>query len=555
MDRKGWKGSVTIFFSLTCILFLCLICSIVESARFQGARAQTANIAGVGTFSLLGEFEQKLLENYDIFALDASYGKGKFQKKTVSQRLENFVSCNTNPKDGLLTSWCFDLWNLALTDCEVTDYVLLTDEKGEAFYQQAVAYMKTNLGTAAVGKLLDFARDAESIEKKQEEYEENKSANENELSSLEDQKQQKLEQLESEAAEKQPAGTIEIIENGGEVSNIGNAEEGLNANIENGTGEDLNGVIQITGDGAAGQGSQEIVPTVENPLPEISKLRRRSVLEIVTWDKAISDKKISKSGLPSKGTSQKGTYKLEKEYSGLLANVLFREYLLEYFPNYLDGSENTDLAYQIEYILGGKTTDRDNLKYVVYRLLLLREAMNYLYCVNQPQMSAQAESLSVALTGFLGIAPLTTATKHALLLAWAYGESLIDVRILLDGGKVPIRKDIATWSLALENLGRIVEILNKGAADKGKGLDYQDYLRLLLYMSSVSKQKQRGLDLIQLNLQKEKGMEKFKAENCIVAVKTKTEWHCKPVFSGLPMSVMGISSDDFAIVQKSSMAY
>lgn len=520
MDRKGWKGSVTIFFSLTCILFLCLICSIVESARFQGARAQTANIAGVGTFSLLGEFEQKLLENYDIFALDASYGTGKFQKKTVSQRLEKFVSCNTNPKDGLLTSWCFELWNLALADCEVTDYVLLTDEKGEAFYQQAVAYMKTTLGTSAVGKLLDFAKDAETIEKKQEEYEENESANENELSSLEEQKQQKLEQLESEAAGEQTTENIEIIEN-----------------------------VEIV------ESSGEVVPTVENPLQEISKLRKRSILEIVTWDKTISDKKINKNGLPSNGASQKGTYKQEKEYSGLTANVLFREYLLEYFPNYLDVSENTDLDYQIEYILGGKTNDRDNLKHVVYRLLLLREAMNYLYCVNQPQMSAQAESLSIALTGFLGIPPLTTATKHALLLAWAYGESLIDVRILLDGGKVPIKKDTTTWSLALENLGKIAEILNKGAADKGKGLAYRDYLRLLLYMGSVSKQKQRGLDLIQLNLQKEKGMKKFKAENCIVAVKTETKWTCKPVFSGLPVSVMGIASNDLAITQKSSMAY
>ena len=62
MDRFGQKGSITVFLSLVCILFLSLICASVESARFQGARAQTANIAGMSTFSLLVEFAKPLLE-------------------------------------------------------------------------------------------------------------------------------------------------------------------------------------------------------------------------------------------------------------------------------------------------------------------------------------------------------------------------------------------------------------------------------------------------------------------------------------------------------------
>lgn len=517
MNRKGWKGSVTVFFSLTCVLFLCLICSIVESVRIQGARAQTANIAGIGAFSLLGEFEQKLLEKYDIFALDASYGKGDFQKKAVDQRLKEFVTCNTEPEKEKIAAWCFEPWNLTVSDSEVTDYVLLTDEKGEPFYQQAVAYMKTNLGTAAISKLLEYVQDAQNIEEKQEEYEKNKTNNEKEMTSLETQKQQKIEQLESEAA--------------GERND--DAAGG-------------NAIIEI-------EKKQELIP--ENPLQEIAKLRKRSVLEIVTWDKVISDKKISKKGLPSSGKLKKGTYKIEKEYSGLTANVLFREYLLEYFVNYLDGENDLDLDYQMEYIVGGKTSDQDNLKYVVFRLMLLREGMNYLYCMNDAQMSMQAGSLATALTGFLGIPALTSATKHALLLAWAYGESLIDIRVLLDGGKIPIHKDPSTWALALENLGKITELLEKGAADTGKGLAYRDYLRILLHMGSLSKQKLRALDLVQLNLQKENGMKNFKAENCIVAVKTNTKWRCDPVFLRLPQVVMGVSEKDLWITQKSSMQY
>ena len=546
MNRKGWKGSVTVFFSLTCILFLCLICSVVESARVQGARAQTANSTGIGTFSLLGEFEQKLLEEYDIFALDGSYGNGSFKKTAVSQRLEEFVSCNANPKEGILTSWCFDPWNLELTDCSVSGYALLTDESGEPFYQQAVAYMKTNLGSAAISKLLDYVQDAEELEEKQKDYQNNKTKNDNEMSGLEAQKQQRLEQLESEAeAAAQGNGTIQ--DNG--------TAQGSGTIQESGTAQG-SGTIQDNGT-AQGSETTAVVPvqTPENPLKEIAKLRKKSILEIVTWDKAISEKQIKKSGLPSNGGLQKGTFKIEKEYSGLTANVLFREYLLEYFPNYLDTGNEKSLDYQVEYLLGGKTSDKENLKYVVLRLLLLREGMNYLYCISDVQKSSQAESLAVALTGFLGIPALTSATKHALLLAWSYAESLIDIRILLDGGKVPVRKDAATWSLALENLGKITEILAQGAPDKGRGLEYRDYLRLMLYAGTLSKQKLRALDLIQMNLQKEDETKNFKAENCIVAVKTTTEWNCRPVFIRLPQIIMGVGVKDIAIAQKSSMAY
>ena len=62
MGRKEFKGSITVFFSMVCLLFLSLICATVESARIQGAKAQAANIIGMGNFSWLGEYENGLLE-------------------------------------------------------------------------------------------------------------------------------------------------------------------------------------------------------------------------------------------------------------------------------------------------------------------------------------------------------------------------------------------------------------------------------------------------------------------------------------------------------------
>lgn len=518
MNRKGYKGSITVFLSLASILFLSLICAVVESARVQGAKAQTANITGMGTFSVLGEFEGGLLEKYNIFSLDGSYGSGSFQIQKVNQQLQNYISYNANPGKDLFSPLCFDPWRLELTDSGITGYTLLTDEKGEPFYQQAVAYMKENAAVLAIDKLLEYTKDIDQIQKSQDNYENSQRNNEDQLSGLEEEKQNKIEELESEAA-------------GGNQTDI----------VLPGAGESETATVPAQ-------------PTT-NPLTEIAKLRKKSTLDIVTWDKQLSEKKIKSRGFPSGGVGKKGNMKIEKKHSGLVSDVLFREYLLMYFPSYLGGGEGKALDYQIEYILGGKNTDQKNLKYVVNRLLLMREGMNYLYCTKTPQISSEAEALAVALTGFLGIPPLVTATKHALLLAWAYGESLVDVRILLDNGKVPLFKDASTWSLSLENLGRINEVLRQGSTGSNEGMTYPEYLRILLNMGKKSSQKMRALDMIQAELQEENGTAGFKAENGIVAVKADTRWSCRPVFYSLPKAVLGVSAGSTAISQQSSMTY
>ena len=78
MKGKNARGSITVFLSLSSVLFLSLIFSVIESARIQGARAQTANITDMGNYSLFGEYEKKLLEDYEIFSVDGSYGTGDF---------------------------------------------------------------------------------------------------------------------------------------------------------------------------------------------------------------------------------------------------------------------------------------------------------------------------------------------------------------------------------------------------------------------------------------------------------------------------------------------
>lgn len=48
----------------------------------QGARAKAASVLDLGIFSVFGEYERDLLEEYEVFGVDASYGAKIFRRKS-----------------------------------------------------------------------------------------------------------------------------------------------------------------------------------------------------------------------------------------------------------------------------------------------------------------------------------------------------------------------------------------------------------------------------------------------------------------------------------------
>ena len=64
-------------------------------------------------------------------------------------------------------------------------------------------------------------------------------------------------------------------------------------------------------------------------------------------------------------------------------------------------------------------------------------------------------ALAAAITGAAALPEFAGALQKLLMLAWAYGESLLDVRTLLAKGKVPMLKAETEWKLPLEKLGML----------------------------------------------------------------------------------------------------
>ena len=233
------KGTITVFLSLISVLFLSLICTAVESARIQGARAQAANVVDMGNYSVFGEFEQRLLEDYEIFAVDGAYGTGDFSIERVNGRLRTFMEKNSPAQSGGLAGLCFDPWQLGLEESEISEYALLTDQGGEAFYQQAVSFMKETAVTGTIGKLFQYHHDAQSAQSNQEDYQRGKNNSDAQMEDLEQQEAARIKELEEQAA----------------------------------AGENAGGDLVIVGE-APGEVVQE------NPLTALEKLKRKSILDV-----------------------------------------------------------------------------------------------------------------------------------------------------------------------------------------------------------------------------------------------------------------------------------
>ena len=139
------RGSITLFLALILSLLLSLVCTSIESVRMASARTQILNSMDIGLYSVFGQYDRKLLEEYDLFALDGSMGGGQLNLAKICDNLESYMKPVLKQNSQ----------KLELHQSGLTGYRLLTDECGEVFYQQIVQYMQETLGSQGVQLLLN----------------------------------------------------------------------------------------------------------------------------------------------------------------------------------------------------------------------------------------------------------------------------------------------------------------------------------------------------------------------------------------------------------------
>lgn len=462
------RGSITVFLALILSLVTALVCTGIESVRMAAARTQILNGADIGLYSLFGQFDREMLKDYDLFLLDGSCGDGSLDLASVYDNFSSYMKPVLKQNSQ----------NLSVVQGGFSAYRLLTDEGGEPFYNQVVQYMKETLGSQGVSLLLDKMKD----------------------------RKEKTEQAEQAGQQAESGDIIENYDTEMEETNKKNEEALLEAE-KNQEGGELE-------DNVTAPPTQKVV----NPISIIRRIRKMGILELVIpGNKGVSDGQIQAGSLLSQREKQRGMpmYEAEKTDVSYTSQILFQQYLMEKLGNYSSPGQG-GLKYQTEYILGGKMGDIENLKFVAKSLLLIREGVNMVHLVSDGAKRAQAASLAAAIASAFLIPPATGVIEAAILLCWAFGESILDVRELFDGGKVPLIKSAADWQLSLENLPELLNGLDSVRRGSEDGMNYEDYLQVLLLGVSREEKIERAMDMIELCV-REKGRKNFRMDSCIVA--------------------------------------
>lgn len=511
MKRYEKKGAITVFLSLIGALFLSLLCTAVESARVQGSRAKASAALDMGLFSVMGEFERELLEKYDVFFLDGAAGSGSYSADRINDSLRAYMEYNVNPNKGeLLRS--FDPFPVSMGDTAITGVSLATDEKGAAFYQQAVGFMRGNLAAEALHMWIERMQEGRQLERAKEAYQKQEGAIEQKLGQMEEQRRQTEQEQQAQNGEGQSAQT------GQEKQPLKTAEK-------------------------------------KNPLDVVRKLKKEGILGLVLKDKSAVSRKELPSDRPSKRKCRKGNLGVQKKYGGITDNLLFQEYLFERFALFTDAEKEGVLDYALEYILCGKNSDEKNLKSVVTRLLLLREGANFACLSSDEASAAAAQALSASLTGWVPLPGFSTAVGYALMLAWAYGESLLDVRELLAGGRVPVRKDAASWRLDLSSLADLEVALQGADGSCREGLTYAEYLQILFTLGNQKKYPMRALDLMEGYMRGRPETANFRIDHAVYKVEARADFVIPPMFLKIANAFLktGTAKTDFHV--SGSFAY
>jgi hypothetical protein len=200
------------------------------------------------------------------------------------------------------------------------------------------------------------------------------------------------------------------------------------------------------------------------------------------------------------------------EVSGSANELVFQLYLFEKCGYYGQELEKSLLKYQIEYILAGKDTDWQNLEQVAKRLLRWREAANVLYILNDSGKIAEAEAMALALTAVTLCPELAEPVKYTILFAWAYVESLQDVKTLLRGGRVPLFKTASDWKTGINSIKNVRGSLTDD--EGGRGLNYKEYIQIMLLLENQETRTFRAMDIMEMDIRQTPGNGSFRLDGC-----------------------------------------
>ncbi len=469
------KGQTTIFFSLIISVLFLFTLTALEVARIRMSAVKIEPCVHSMQSSIMADYNEVLFERYHLLFMDTTYGTGS--DGILEEKAIDYLESSLNGKEGSII-YQYEVEELALSNKET----ILTDDM-KLLKQQVKEYMESTGG-------FDFFK----------RWLENSSDSKNKITDA-------YTETEHAAVETQPKE-----EEKDEVSE--DTKETMKDEYKD-PRETLKEALQFG------------ILTFLVPEMDISK-------EIITIEHAPSSQYKE-----SKGEEKSNRFddidNLKKVMKGasseslgdfIKGNINFAGYVMNHFSNTVHKKEDCVMDCEVEYILKGKKSDYENVEAVIEELTWWRMPINYAYLLTDTEKKAQALTVATAISVVTGTEPLVEVIKYLLLGCWAYGESLQEMKVLLEGDTIPYVKTYQTWYTDLESLLPV-----KTIEKNNNGLSYEDCLTLLLLKktgNALDMGYARMLDVIQLNLNQT--YKTLRISDCVGCFKLQGKISFNPLF-------------------------
>ncbi|MCI5640974.1 MAG: DUF5702 domain-containing protein [Lachnospiraceae bacterium] len=490
------KGSITVFLALIFGILLSLVTVTLENVRVLTAKSYVEMGTEAAIRAAFGEYNRELYEEYGLFGYG---GYGQEDANSLLETIaENIRCCMGEDREEGST----DLHQLTLENCQYQDTCSMTEEQG--FYEQIQQCLKVkgvqNIVQNIMGQHNESTKGGQklSIDKS--------------LKETESYEKGEYVPAESTSVPSAAPGAMPVPSVTPDASPLPSA-------IPSATAE------QTT----------EKLPDKENPLMTFRELLRDGVLHLVCdlpEEKAVE--------LPDSTAGLLRGLLADRKECGAIQEVAVQKaellsYANEMFSSYTTDKQRTTRC-GLEYLVTGKEAERDCLADIVYRLLALRTAVNFVYVNSDQTIKAESLATATAITTAIALPVLTTPIQQTILLVLAVEESLVDITALLQGRIVPLTKNRTNFQI------KYAEICSAGKtffAQKAKGypladgkllaqggFSYTHYLLLFLLFQQQDVIRTRMCELIQIDL-REKYQQSFSMERCIQGVSVKVEYEQK----------------------------
>lgn len=473
------EAFVTVSFCLLITVMGALMLCLLEYARFYGLKEDAGEWTNLALESLFAGYQPVLLEEYGMFFLDGGFGTGTLNLARAEEEAQAMLHQSLSAKK---TDAGINLYRMQAEETELVSCLLAADEDGKVFAMQAAKTMKSVIGQRAAKKILEQITEVES--KTQQTDKPGEAIKE---------AQEALDQMKAQQ----------------EAANVGKTPDGKPQDKEA---------------APPAEGGQK------NPLEVIKAIKKDGILALV-WPKGktVSEKTVNADHCMMKRARYQGNMKL-KETPGWYERILTQEFIKPLAKNAVSPNADGALSYGTEYIICGRESDKENMKGTVKRLLAIREGMNFLYLKTDAAKCAEAAAAAAAIAGLAGSPAVLAIAEAGILAAWAYAESICDVKALLSGGKIPLLKNGACWQTQLSNLAGVLETDYTGEAE---GLPYERYLDALLYMKTLKETAYRSMDLMEWHLNRIDGYSQCRMDAMAAGAQLSVRYGADTLFLGI----------------------